>query len=161
MSPMRAAASEPIEPAPVATAPTIYPPLPPKTIAEVSPELRAWAERQGAATSSSSADLPAVMLHGSPRPDIDAFDPYGKSGYGLFGTGTYLTDSADIAAEYTSKGLNRIKSGADQTLYAVTRRLTCRVGTQRLAAFLARTASSMTRPPERRTKVYGGLSKST
>ena len=119
MSPMRAAASEPIEPAPVATAPTIYPPLPPKTIAEVSPELRAWAERQGAATSSSSADLPAVMLHGSPRPDIDAFDPYGKSGYGLFGTGTYLTDSADIAAEYTSKGLNRIKSGADQTLYAV------------------------------------------
>jgi hypothetical protein len=45
-----------------------------------------------------------VMYHGTSRGGHTVFDPYGKARYGLFGLGTYFTDSKEIAQSYTKKG---------------------------------------------------------
>lgn len=92
---------------------TQYPgPVPgkPPSISDITPEVEAWARQQGIGGN--------VLLHGSKTPNIEAFDPYGKGNYGLFGQGTYLTDNAGVALGYTGKGLR----GTDQsgrTLYSV------------------------------------------
>ena len=44
------------------------------------------------------------MYHGTSQGGHTMFDPYGKAKYGLFGTGTYFTDSKAIAESYTTKG---------------------------------------------------------
>lgn len=44
------------------------------------------------------------MYHGTSQGGHTMFDPYGKAKYGLFGTGTYFTDSKTIAESYTTKG---------------------------------------------------------
>lgn len=44
------------------------------------------------------------MYHGTSQGGHTVFDPYGKAKYGLFGTGTYFTDSKAIAESYTTKG---------------------------------------------------------
>jgi endonuclease YncB( thermonuclease family) len=95
--------------APVRPAPT------PRSFDDVMPEVEQWARERGVGTD------PSVMVHGSPRADITEFDPYGRSGYGLFGAGTYLTDTARIGAEYTGKGLSKAarETQAERTLYAV------------------------------------------
>lgn len=45
-----------------------------------------------------------VMYHGTSKGGHNVFDPWGKSNYGLFGTGTYFTDSKSVAESYTNKG---------------------------------------------------------
>ncbi|MFC4293569.1 thermonuclease family protein [Novosphingobium tardum] len=84
------------------------------SLEDVLPEVQSWAARQGE----------GVMLHGSSNPDIDAFDPYAKSGYGLFGQGTYLTDNPSVAAGYSSKGLKRAGDLSGRSIYAVEPRVT-------------------------------------
>lgn len=59
-----------------------------------------------------------VMLHGSRKPDIEQFDPYQYSNYGLFGQGTYLTDNAGVALGYAGKGA-RGADPAGRSIYAV------------------------------------------
>jgi hypothetical protein len=44
------------------------------------------------------------MYHGTSQGGHTMFDPYGKAKYGLFGAGTYFTDSKAIAESYTTKG---------------------------------------------------------
>lgn len=44
-----------------------------------------------------------VMYHGTSKGGFNMFDTYG-SNYGLFGTGSYFTDSKTIAESYTKKG---------------------------------------------------------
>ena len=44
-----------------------------------------------------------VMYHGTSRGGFNVFDTYG-SNYGLFGTGSYFTDSKTIGESYTKKG---------------------------------------------------------
>ena len=44
-----------------------------------------------------------VMYHGTSKGGFNVFDTYG-SNYGLFGTGSYFTDSKTIAESYTKKG---------------------------------------------------------
>lgn len=44
-----------------------------------------------------------VMYHGTSKGGFTVFDTYG-SNYGLFGTGSYFTDSKTIAESYTNKG---------------------------------------------------------
>lgn len=46
---------------------------------------------------------PKVMYHGTSNGGHTVFDTYG-SNYGLFGTGSYFTDSKEIAESYTKKG---------------------------------------------------------
>ena len=45
-----------------------------------------------------------VMYHGTSKGGHTVFDPYGKANYGLFGTGSYFTDSKTIGESYTKKG---------------------------------------------------------
>ena len=45
-----------------------------------------------------------VMYHGTSKGGHTVFDPWGASNYGLFGTGTYFTDSKTIGESYTKKG---------------------------------------------------------
>ena len=45
-----------------------------------------------------------VMYHGTSAGGHTVFDPYGKARYGLFGAGSYFTDSKEIAESYTKKG---------------------------------------------------------
>ena len=45
-----------------------------------------------------------VMYHGTSNGGHTVFDPYGKAKYGLFGGGSYFTDSKTIAESYTKKG---------------------------------------------------------
>jgi hypothetical protein len=45
-----------------------------------------------------------VMYHGTSQGGHTMFDPYGKARYGLFGAGSYFTDSKAIAESYTKKG---------------------------------------------------------
>lgn len=45
-----------------------------------------------------------VMYHGTSKGGHTVFDPYGAARYGLFGLGTYFTDSRTIAESYTKKG---------------------------------------------------------
>ena len=45
-----------------------------------------------------------VMYHGTSAGGHTVFDPYGKARYGLFGAGSYFTDSKTIAESYTKKG---------------------------------------------------------
>jgi len=45
-----------------------------------------------------------VMYHGTSKGGHAMFDPYGKARYGLFGVGSYFTDSKAIAESYTKKG---------------------------------------------------------
>ena len=45
-----------------------------------------------------------VMYHGTSQGGHTMFDPYGKAKYGLFGAGSYFTDSKTIAESYTKKG---------------------------------------------------------
>lgn len=45
-----------------------------------------------------------VMYHGTSKGGHTVFDPYGKANYGLFGAGSYFTDSKAIAESYTKKG---------------------------------------------------------
>lgn len=45
-----------------------------------------------------------VMYHGTSNGGHTVFDTWGKSNYGLFGTGAYFTDSKTIAESYTNKG---------------------------------------------------------
>lgn len=45
-----------------------------------------------------------VMYHGTSQGGHTMFDPYGKARYGLFGAGSYFTDSKVIAESYTKKG---------------------------------------------------------
>ncbi len=45
-----------------------------------------------------------VMYHGTSQGGHTMFDPYGKARYGLFGAGSYFTDSKDVAESYTKKG---------------------------------------------------------
>ena len=45
-----------------------------------------------------------VMYHGTSRGGHTMFDPYGKAKYGLFGLGSYFTDSKEVAQSYTKKG---------------------------------------------------------
>ncbi len=110
---------EPVQ-APFDTSAPIRPAPPAREIGDVMPEVEAWAARAGARRADGTG-YPDVMLHGSPRSDIDQFDPYGKGGYGLFGAGTYLTDTAEIAASYSKKGLSKAARDAatDRTMYAV------------------------------------------
>jgi len=110
----------PFMPSAVNTAAPVRPAPPARTLDEVDADIRKWAQGRGA-QEQSGTDIPGVMLHGSPYSGIDEFDPYGKGGYGLFGAGTYLTDSPRIAAEYSKKGIARAaKEGtADRTMYAV------------------------------------------
>ena len=117
--PVRALAVD-VSDTPVNTAAPVRPAPAPRAIEDVQSEIDAWAARNGV-QSQTGADLPGVMLHGSPRPDIQEFDPYGRGGYGLFGAGTYLTDSAQIAASYSKKGLTKAaqETAADRTMYAV------------------------------------------
>lgn len=49
-----------------------------------------------------------VMYHGTSNGGFNTFDTYG-SNYGLFGTGSYFTDSKTIAESYTNKGRGSIK----------------------------------------------------
>ncbi|MBI0475729.1 hypothetical protein D9601_10235 [Sphingomonas sp. MA1305] len=102
------------------TAAPIRPAPSTRTLADVQADVAAWAAQRGWRRQEGDG-LPPIMLHGSPRPDIQEFDPYGRGGYGLFGAGTYLTDSADIASQYTGKGLSKAAQevAADRTLYAV------------------------------------------
>jgi hypothetical protein len=44
-----------------------------------------------------------VMYHGTSKGGFTVFDTYG-SNYGLFGTGSYFTDSQTVAESYTTKG---------------------------------------------------------
>jgi len=108
-----------IRPAPIDTAPPVRPPLPPRSIEEVEPQIAEWAQGQGARPAAD--DIPDVMLHGSPYRNIEQFDPYGKSGYGLFGMGTYLTDAPLIGGQYSGKGMRAAsKTGdAERSVYAV------------------------------------------
>jgi hypothetical protein len=107
-------------PAPFDTSAPVRSAPPARNIDDVMQEIQAWAANAGARRADGNA-YPDVMLHGSPRGDIDQFDPYGKGGYGLFGAGTYLTDTAEIAASYSKKGLSKAaRDGAtDRTMYAV------------------------------------------
>lgn len=107
-------------PVEVNTAAPIRPAPSPRSLTDIAPDAAAWAEQHGWQRQQGDG-LPPIMLHGSPRPDIDEFDPYGRGGYGLFGAGTYLTDSAEIAAEYTGKGLSKAakEAAVDRTMYAV------------------------------------------
>ncbi|PXA99874.1 hypothetical protein DMC47_01115 [Nostoc sp. 3335mG] len=91
-----------------------------RTLDDVMGDIEAWVNTQGGAQSDGGT-LPGVMLHGSPYSGIDEFDPYGRSGYGLFGMGTYLTDNPRIAAQYSAKGLSRAAKAGDgkRTVYAV------------------------------------------
>ena len=61
---------------------------------------------------------PTTQYHGSPSNQITEFDPYGRSRYGLFGEGVYLTDNPAIASSYAAK-----KAGAPATVYPVTSRV--------------------------------------
>ncbi len=101
--------SAPVRPAPAA-----------RTLDDVMSNIETWVNGQGAAQADGDA-LPGVMLHGSPYSNIDEFDPYGRSGYGLFGMGTYLTDNPRIAAQYSGKGLARAAKAGEgkRTVYAV------------------------------------------
>ena len=45
-----------------------------------------------------------VMYNGTSAGGHTVFDPYGKARYGLFGAGSYFTDSKTIAESYTKKG---------------------------------------------------------
>lgn len=45
-----------------------------------------------------------VMYHGTSAGGFTVFEPYGKARYGLFGVGSYFTDSKNIAQSYTQKG---------------------------------------------------------
>ena len=45
-----------------------------------------------------------VMYHGTSSGGHTMFDPYGKARYGLFGAGSYFTDSKEVAESYTRKG---------------------------------------------------------
>ena len=45
-----------------------------------------------------------IMYHGTSKGGHTMFDPYGKANYGLFGAGSYFTDSKTIAESYTKKG---------------------------------------------------------
>lgn len=45
-----------------------------------------------------------VMYHGTSAGGHTMFDPYGKARYGLFGAGSYFTDSREVAESYTRKG---------------------------------------------------------
>lgn len=91
-----------------------------RTLDDVMGDIEAWLNTQGGAQADGDT-LPGVMLHGSPYSGIDEFDPYGRSGYGLFGMGTYLTDNPRIAAQYSAKGLSRAAKAGDgkRTVYAV------------------------------------------
>ncbi len=91
-----------------------------RTLDDVMGDIEAWVNTQGGAQADGDT-LPGVMLHGSPYSGIDEFDPYGRSGYGLFGMGTYMTDSPRIAAQYSAKGLSRAAKAGDgkRTVYAV------------------------------------------
>lgn len=82
---------------------------PPLSVDDITPQVSDWAKARGA----------GEMFHGSKRPDISEFDPYGTSGYGLFGTGTYLTDSPVIGAKYSGKGLRPGEDIGGRTLYSV------------------------------------------
>jgi len=104
--------------APINTARPAIPPIPALSKEEIAARVEAWAKQQGAQPAQ-PGQLPDVMLHGSPRGNIDQFDPYQFSGYGLFGNGTYLTDNPGIAASYTGKGVKKVGPAADQSVYAV------------------------------------------
>ena len=45
-----------------------------------------------------------VMYHGTSKGGHTVFDTFGAANYGLFGTGSYFTDSKEIAESYTKKG---------------------------------------------------------
>ena len=45
-----------------------------------------------------------VMYHGTSKGGHTVFDTFGESRFGLFGAGTYFTDSKNIAESYTDKG---------------------------------------------------------
>lgn len=47
---------------------------------------------------------PKIMYHGTSNGGFEMFDAWGKSNYGLFGTGSYFTDNPDVAETYTKKG---------------------------------------------------------
>jgi hypothetical protein len=49
-----------------------------------------------------------VMYHGTSKGGFNIFNTYG-SNYGLFGTGSYFTDSKTIAESYTNKGRGKNK----------------------------------------------------
>lgn len=49
-----------------------------------------------------------VMYHGTSKGGFNSFDTYG-SNYGLFGLGSYFTDSKNIAESYTNKGKGQNK----------------------------------------------------
>jgi endonuclease YncB( thermonuclease family) len=81
----------------------------PRSLDDIAPDVDAWAREQGIGGN--------VMLHGSRKPDIEQFDPYQYSNYGLFGQGTYLTDNAGVALSYAGKGAKGATDG--RTVYAV------------------------------------------
>ena len=49
------------------------------------------------------------MYHGTSKGGHTVFDPYGASKYGLFGVGSYFTDSKSVAESYTEKGKGNSK----------------------------------------------------
>lgn len=57
---------------------------------------------------------PKLMYHGTSNGGYEMFDAWGKSNYGLFGTGSYFTDNPDVAETYTKKG-----KGKDPQIYPV------------------------------------------
>lgn len=85
----------------------------PRTDADFTKDLQAFAEKYGVSRN------PSVMMHGSPNPTIAEFDPYGRSGYGLFGQGTYLSDNPEVVLGYSKKGIHNAGPAAERTVYAV------------------------------------------
>jgi TolA-binding protein len=56
----------------------------------------------------SSGEKPKAVYHGTATGGFESFNTYG-SNYGLMGTGSYFTESANIAFEYTAKGAKKLQ----------------------------------------------------
>ncbi len=72
-----------------------------------------WESKKNIASKVVNKDgTPKIVYHGTSRGGFTVFDTYG-SNYGLFGTGSYFTEDAEIAEQYTNKG-----KGQNKTVYS-------------------------------------------
>ena len=72
-----------------------------------------WESKKNTASKVVNKDgTPKIVYHGTSRGGFTVFDTYG-SNYGLFGTGSYFTEDAEIAEQYTNKG-----KGQNKTVYS-------------------------------------------
>lgn len=68
-----------------------------------------WEKSPGTASKAiDDSGKPKIFYHGTSSSGFDFFDTYGGR-YGLYGLGSYFTDNATIADEYTEKGRGKSK----------------------------------------------------